>query len=109
MVILVWHGYLLAGTGSNIYTQALVREWARAGHDVTVVCQERHPEAFDLAGARIVRPELPDGLLPVFVLDRSAGLRMRRRCASSRRRISCSPTTSCSAERSARRAACVTR
>jgi hypothetical protein len=28
--ILVWHGYLLSGTGSNIYTQALVREWARA-------------------------------------------------------------------------------
>jgi glycosyltransferase involved in cell wall biosynthesis len=39
-----------------------------------VVCQERHPEAFDLAGAEVVRPELPDGLLPVFVLDRYEGL-----------------------------------
>ena len=74
MVILLWHGYLLAGTGSNVYTQALAREWSRSGHDVTVVCQEPQPEAFDLAGARIVRPELPDGLLPVFVVDRYAGL-----------------------------------
>jgi glycosyltransferase involved in cell wall biosynthesis len=74
MVILVWHGYLLAGTGSNIYTQALVREWARSGHDVTVVCQEGRPEAYDLGGARVVRPELPDGLLPTFVLDRYEGL-----------------------------------
>jgi len=74
MVILLWHGYLLEGTGSNIYTQALAREWSRSGHEVTVVCQEPNPEAFDLAGARIVRPELPDGLLPTFVLDRYAGL-----------------------------------
>src|SRR4051795_1314914 len=74
MRILFWHGYLLGGTGSNVYTRALAREWAGAGHDVTVVCQERHPEVFDLGGARVVRPELPDGLLPVFVLDRYEGL-----------------------------------
>jgi glycosyltransferase involved in cell wall biosynthesis len=75
--ILLWHGYLLSGTGSNIYTQAVAREWARAGHDVTVVCQEPHPERFDLAGATVVRPELPDGLLPVFVVDRYQGLEPR--------------------------------
>jgi glycosyltransferase involved in cell wall biosynthesis len=75
--ILIWHGYLLAGTGSNVYTQALAREWARAGHEVVVVCQERHPDAFDLAGAQVVRPELPGGVLPVFVLDRYAGLEPR--------------------------------
>ena len=74
MRIHVWHGYLLSGTGSNIYTQALVREWARDGHEVAVVCQERHPERFDLAGATVVRPELPDALLPVFVVDRYEGL-----------------------------------
>jgi glycosyltransferase involved in cell wall biosynthesis len=74
MKIVVWHGYLLAGTGSNIYTRALVREWARAGHEVVVVCQEPHPEEHDLGGARVVRPELPDRLLPVFVLDRYTGL-----------------------------------
>jgi glycosyltransferase involved in cell wall biosynthesis len=74
MKIVVWHGYLLAGTGSNIYVRALVREWSRAGHDVVVVCQERHAELYELAGARVVRPELPGGLLPVFVLDRYEGL-----------------------------------
>jgi glycosyltransferase involved in cell wall biosynthesis len=77
MRVLLWHGYLLGGTGSNVYTQALAREWSRAGHDVTVVCQERHPELYDLGGARVVRPELPGGLLPVFVLDRYDGLEAR--------------------------------
>jgi glycosyltransferase involved in cell wall biosynthesis len=75
--IVVWHGYLLGGTGSNVYTRALVREWMEEGHDVTVVCQERHPETVDLHGARVVRPELPGGLLPVFVLDRYEGLEAR--------------------------------
>jgi glycosyltransferase involved in cell wall biosynthesis len=73
--ILIWHGYLLGGTGSNVYTRALAREWSRLGHDVTVVCQERHPERYDVGGARVVRPELPGGLLPVFVLDEYEGLR----------------------------------
>jgi hypothetical protein len=65
---------LLGGTGSNVYTRALAREWSRAGHEVTVVCQEPRPADYDLGGARVVRPELPDRLLPVFVLDRYAGL-----------------------------------
>jgi glycosyltransferase involved in cell wall biosynthesis len=77
MRVLLWHGYLLGGTGSNVYTQALAREWSRAGHEVTVVCQERHPELYDLGGAQVVRPELPGGLLPVFVLDRYEGLEAR--------------------------------
>jgi len=75
--VLLWHGYLLGGTGSNVYTRALAREWSRAGHDVTVVCQEREPARYDLGGARVVRPELPGGLLPVFVLDRYEGLEPR--------------------------------
>ena len=74
MRILLWHGYLLGGTGSNVYTRALAREWSRAGHEVVVVCQERDPEQFDIGGAVVARPELPGGLLPVFVLDRYAGL-----------------------------------
>lgn len=65
---------MLGGTGSNVYTRALAREWSRAGHDVTVVCQERHPDRYDLGGAQVVVPELPNGLLPVFVLDRYEGL-----------------------------------
>ena len=76
MRILLWHGYLLGGTGSNVYTRALAREWSRAGHDVVVFCQERHPELYDVGGAEIVRPVI-DGLLPVFVLDRYEGLEAR--------------------------------
>jgi glycosyltransferase involved in cell wall biosynthesis len=70
--ILLWHGYLLGGTGSNVYTRALAREWSNAGHDVVVISQEPHPEEYDLGRARTVRPEL-DGPLPVFVLDRYEG------------------------------------
>ena len=77
MRVLLWHGYLLGGTGSNVYTRSLAREWSLAGHDVTVVCQERHPERYDLGGARVVVPELPGGLLPVFVIDRYEGLEAR--------------------------------
>jgi len=68
---------LLGGTGSNVYTRSIARAWMRAGHDVTVVCQERHPERFDLGGARVVVPDLPDRLLPVFVLDAYEGLEAR--------------------------------
>jgi len=76
--VLLWHGYLLGGTGSNVYTRALAREWSLAGHDVTFVCQDRHPEDYDLGGARVVVPELPGGLLPTFILDRYEGLEARR-------------------------------
>ena len=72
MRILLWHGYLLAGTGSNVYTRAIAREWSRAGHEVVVFCQEAEPERFDLGGARVVRPAIGP-LLPVFVLDRYEG------------------------------------
>ena len=68
---------MLGGTGSNVYTRALAREWSLAGHEVTVVCQERHPERYDLGRARIVVPDLPGGLLPTFVLDRYEGLEAR--------------------------------
>jgi glycosyltransferase involved in cell wall biosynthesis len=71
--ILLWHGYLLGGTGSNVYTRALAREWSRAGHEVVVFSQERHPETYDLGTAKVVRPDI-GGLLPVFVLDRYEGL-----------------------------------
>jgi glycosyltransferase involved in cell wall biosynthesis len=73
--ILLWHGYLLGGTGSNVYTRALAREWSNAGHDIVVVSQERAPERFDLGGAQTTTVDLPDGLLPVFVMDRYEGLR----------------------------------
>ena len=70
----LWHGYLLGGTGSNVYTRQLAREWSATGHDVTVLCQDPHPERYDLGGAEVVRPDV-GRLLPVFVLDRVRGLR----------------------------------
>jgi glycosyltransferase involved in cell wall biosynthesis len=74
--IVLWHGYLLGGTGSNVYTRALAREWSRLGHEVTVLSQEPHPELYDLGEARHVRPEI-GGVLPVFVLDRYEGVEAR--------------------------------
>ena len=76
MRIVLWHGYLLGGTGSNVYTRALAHEWSRAGHEVVVLSQERHPELYDLGGARHVRPEI-GRILPTFVLDRYEGLEAR--------------------------------
>jgi glycosyltransferase involved in cell wall biosynthesis len=60
-----------------VYTRALAREWSRAGHQVVVVCQDRAPEQYHLGGARVVNVDLPNRLLPVFVLDRYAGLEPR--------------------------------
>ena len=77
MRILLWHGYLLGGTGSNVYTRSLAREWSRAGHEVVVLSQEPHPERYDLGGAETVRPDV-GGLLPVFVLDRYEGYEVKR-------------------------------
>jgi glycosyltransferase involved in cell wall biosynthesis len=76
MRIVLWHGYLLGGTGSNVYTRMLAREWSRAGHDVTVLAQEPHPERYDLGGAATGRPDV-GGLLPVFVLDRYDGYEVK--------------------------------
>jgi hypothetical protein len=73
--IFVWHGYLLAGTGSNIYARQLAREWSREGHDVTVFSQDSRPERYDLGGAGAVRPDV-GGFLPVFVIDRYDGYRV---------------------------------
>ena len=77
MRILLWHGYLLGGTGSNVYTRMLAREWSNAGHDVTVLSQEPNPERYDLGGAATLQPDV-GGLLPVFVLDRYEGYDVRR-------------------------------
>jgi glycosyltransferase involved in cell wall biosynthesis len=77
MKILLWHGYLLGGTGSNVYTRALAREWSQAGHEVVVFSQDPSPEQYDLGGAESVRPDI-GRLLPVFVLDHYEGFDARR-------------------------------
>lgn len=99
MKILLWHGYLLSGSGANVYSANVARSWRREGHDVLVMCQERHPEMLDfvdayslfdgdnrafetsplqgVAGAqgrcRVVRPDIGD-VLPVYVYDVYEGI-----------------------------------
>ncbi len=96
MRVLVFHGYLLQGTGSNVYNANLAAALVRLGHEVHLLCQEREPEALpfvdavgDWDGGRLVvrtlrepvrctayRPALA-GLLPVYVADRYAGVEAR--------------------------------
>jgi glycosyltransferase involved in cell wall biosynthesis len=42
--VLIFHGYLLGGTGSNVYNARLAEALARLGHDVHLLCQERRPQ-----------------------------------------------------------------
>ena len=44
MKVLIFHGYLLRGTGSNIYNANLARALARLGHEVHLLCQDREVE-----------------------------------------------------------------
>ena len=41
------HGYLLEGSGSNLWTRCVVESLCRDGQTVHLVCQEPHPEAYD--------------------------------------------------------------
>jgi glycosyltransferase involved in cell wall biosynthesis len=66
MRILIFHGYLLRGTGSNIYNTNLARALARLGHEVQLLCQERDWEPPE--GVTIVNPDI-GRVLPVYVAD----------------------------------------
>jgi glycosyltransferase involved in cell wall biosynthesis len=94
--ILLWHGWLLEGSGSNVGTARVAEVLRAAGHDVLVLCQEPHPERYawvdafgsigpdgpsDLTpnaavtGAGrcvLLRPRI-GRLIPVFVVDRYEG------------------------------------
>src|SRR3954452_17489630 len=43
MRILIFHGYLLSGTGSNVYNARLAEALVRLGHEVHMLSQDRHP------------------------------------------------------------------
>jgi len=94
--ILIFHGYLLGGTGSNVYNARLAKALVRLGHEVHLFSQERHPEQHsfvDAAGdwdsgkleveslrsplaggphCTVYRPDI-GGLLPLYVQDRYEG------------------------------------
>jgi glycosyltransferase involved in cell wall biosynthesis len=70
MRILIFHGYLLRGTGSNIYNASLVRALARLGHEVDLLCQDRDWDAPE--GVTVRNPDI-GRVLPVYVADRYEG------------------------------------
>ncbi len=41
MRVLIFHGYLLRGTGSNVYNANVAQALARLGHEVHLLCQDR--------------------------------------------------------------------
>jgi glycosyltransferase involved in cell wall biosynthesis len=96
MRVLLWHGWLLEGSGSNIYAARTAEVLRRAGHEVLLLCQEQHPDrlkfvdGFGTVGSNgvdgpaptsaqgaegtlvLLRPEIGP-VLPVFVIDEYEG------------------------------------
>jgi glycosyltransferase involved in cell wall biosynthesis len=73
MKVLIFHGYMLRGTGSNIYNANLAPALARMGHEVHLLCQDREVE---LPGVQIHNPDI-GGLLPVYVKDPYEGFEVK--------------------------------
>ncbi|HKH64408.1 MAG TPA: glycosyltransferase family 4 protein [Solirubrobacterales bacterium] len=73
MRVLIFHGYMLRGTGSNIYNVNLARALARLGHEVHLLCQDREVR---IEGVQIHNPEI-GGLLPVYVKDPYEGFEVK--------------------------------
>src|SRR4051794_40568264 len=90
--VLIFHGYLLRGTGSNVYNSKLAEALRGEGHEVHMLCQDREPRDLpwvDAVGtwrdgalevevvrepviATVYRPPIGT-LLPVYVADRYEG------------------------------------
>ncbi len=99
MKLIMTHGYMLSGSGSNVYVQSLCRALARTGHEVHLLCQDSRPFDYDFVGSAwtagpdgvrlveereteypggcaVYRPEIGD-LLPVYVYDKYPGWRVK--------------------------------
>jgi len=94
MHLVLLHGYLLRQTGSNLVVVNVAKAWAKQGHAVTVVCQDREagtlnfvdefisstrdiPKHSPVPGQlRVVVPDIND-LLPVYVMDRYEGYQVK--------------------------------
>lgn len=97
--ILLWHGYLLTGSGSNVYSANIARAWKAAGHDVLVLCQDKHaaemsfvdaaldfstrdelsaamPTGADEGSCVVARPRI-GAILPVYVYDDYEGFTVK--------------------------------
>jgi len=73
MRVLLFHGYMLRGTGSNIYNANLAKALAGMGHEVHLLCQDRETR---IEGVEIHNPEI-HGLLPVYVKDPYEGFEVK--------------------------------
>lgn len=101
MSLVITHGYLLTGTGSNLYVNNLVRELAKVGKEVNLLCQDFDPMAIDFVNeyyefnqenteyqlvgekaspfpgkVRVFKPHL-NGFLPVYVYDHYEGYEVK--------------------------------
>lgn len=97
MRICLWHGWLLEGSGSNVYTARTAEALRTLGHDVVLLSQEAHPERYPWIDAWgtvnhevgalmhtgsspsqatgrcvLLRPQI-GAMLPVFVWDEYEG------------------------------------
>jgi glycosyltransferase involved in cell wall biosynthesis len=113
--VLIFHGYLLSGTGSNVYNARLAAALTVLGHDVHLLSQDRHPERQTFVDATgdwddgqlrvrslrsaeeahgdaragsctVYRPDI-GGLLPVYVADRYEGIEARTFAACSNEQV----------------------
>ncbi|HEX4668360.1 MAG TPA: glycosyltransferase family 4 protein [Solirubrobacterales bacterium] len=73
MRVLLFHAYMLRGTGSNIYNLNLARALAELGHEVHLLCQDREVK---IEGVEIHNPDI-GGLLPVYVKDPYEGFEVK--------------------------------
>jgi glycosyltransferase involved in cell wall biosynthesis len=96
MRVLIFHGYLLEGTGSNVYNARLAAALVELGHEVHLLCQDRHPDRQPFVDAfgdweqgelrvrelradprcTVYRPDI-GALLPVYVADVYEGIEAR--------------------------------
>jgi hypothetical protein len=95
--ILIFHAFLLRGTGSNIYNASLARALTRMGHEVHLFCQDRGARELDFVDAvgtwedgELSVEELNDEvrctaylpdigeILPVYVADEYEGFKAVR-------------------------------
>jgi glycosyltransferase involved in cell wall biosynthesis len=97
--LLMTHGYMFSGSGSNVYVQNLCRALVREGHDVHLLCQEPSPLSYDFVAEHlrvdgtgteslgtqespypgrcaVYNPRIGD-LLPVYVYDDYEGWRVK--------------------------------
>lgn len=63
-MICILHGYLLEGSGSNLWTRAIIESLCRQGETVHLMAQENHPERYDFISE--ARNYLPDGSIEII-------------------------------------------